>query len=70
MINSMKYGQGKFLKLCNDTACFNDGSVNKILIFINTYFKKNVYKDINDIILENLLMKERIARLEALFSLQ
>ena len=40
MINSMKYGQGKFLKLCNDTACFNDGSVNKILIFINTYFKK------------------------------
>jgi hypothetical protein len=31
----------------------------------------NVFdKDINDIILENLLMKERIARLEALFSLQ
>lgn len=40
IINSIKYGQGKFLKLCNDTACFNEGSVNKILIFINSYLEK------------------------------
>ncbi len=40
IINSLKYGQGIFLKLCNDTACFNDGSVEKILLFINKYKEK------------------------------